>query len=72
MSGVNDSLWCAIRGPIMLITIGTLFAIDHFGPYGISRTWPIILIMLGLLKLLERAATRSAVPPAPIQGGPLP
>jgi hypothetical protein len=56
----------------MLITIGTLFAIDHFGPYGISRTWPIILIVLGLLKLLARAATRPAVPSAPAQGGPLP
>jgi hypothetical protein len=54
----------------MLITIGTLFAIDHFGPYGISRTWPIILIVLGLLKLLERAA-RPAVSSAPTQGGPL-
>jgi hypothetical protein len=72
MSSANDSLWCAIRGPIMLITIGTLFAIDHFGSYGISRTWPIILIVLGLLKLLERAATRPAVPSAPAQGGPLP
>jgi hypothetical protein len=56
----------------MLITIGTLFAMDHFGPYGISRTWPIILIVLGLLKLLERAAARPAVSPAPTQGGPLP
>jgi hypothetical protein len=76
MSNINGSLWCAIRGPVLLITIGTLFAVDHFGPYGITRTWPIILIVLGLLKLLERAAVRQALPPAappaPAPGGPLP
>jgi hypothetical protein len=49
------SLVRAIRGPIMLITIGTLFAIDHFGPYSFSNTWPAVLIIIGLLKLLERA-----------------
>jgi hypothetical protein len=51
----EKSLVRAIRGPILLITIGTLFAIDHFGPYRISSTWPAVLIIIGLLKLLERA-----------------
>lgn len=55
-SPVQDrSLVRAIRGPILLITIGTLFAIDHFGPYRFSSTWPAVLIIIGLLKLLERA-----------------
>jgi len=52
---VERSLVRAIRGPILLITIGTLFAIDHFGPYQFSSTWPAVLIIIGLLKLLERA-----------------
>jgi Domain of unknown function (DUF5668) len=51
MNGNNPSLMCAIRGPIMLITIGTLFAIDHLTEFSIARTWPTILIVLGLLKL---------------------
>lgn len=46
----------AIRGPILLITIGTLFAIDHFGPYSFSSTWPALLIVIGVLKLLERSS----------------
>ncbi len=54
MSARNPSLIRAVRGPILLITIGALFAVDHFGPLGFSRTWPVVIIMLGLLKLAER------------------
>jgi hypothetical protein len=52
----------AVRGPIILITIGTLFALDHFTNYGVQQTWPVILIVIGLLTLIGRA-TRSG--PAP-------
>jgi hypothetical protein len=51
-----SSLISAVRGPILLIALGTLFAIDHMGSFSFTRTWPILLIVLGLLKLLERAA----------------
>jgi len=60
-----NELSCAIRGPITLITIGTLFAVDHFTLYGFDRTWPILLIVFGALSLLCRAGTtRSVGPPA--------
>jgi len=48
----------AIRGPIMLITLGALVAIDYAGIYGFWRTWPILIIVFGLLKLLERASAK--------------
>ena len=48
----------AIRGPILLITIGMVLAIDHFGSYSFSRTWPVLIIVIGLMKLLERTLTR--------------
>ncbi len=70
MNSARENLWRAVRGPVMLITVGVLFAVDHFGPYGIGRTWPVILIVLGLLKLAERT---SASPSAPVdrpQGDP--
>jgi hypothetical protein len=54
------SLMRAIRGPILLITIGTLFALDHIGPYPFRTTWPALLIIIGLLKLLERGAQRAS------------
>jgi hypothetical protein len=54
----GNDLVRAVRGPIILITIGTLFALDHFTPYGFQQTWPVILIVVGLLSLVGRA-TRS-------------
>lgn len=54
------SLMRAVRGPILLITLGTLFAIDHVGAYAFSTTWPALLIVIGLLKLLERATPRES------------
>jgi Domain of unknown function (DUF5668) len=41
----------AIRGPVILITIGVLFAFDRFTEFRFSQTWPILLIVIGLLKL---------------------
>ncbi len=41
----------AIRGPVLLITLGVLFAFDRFTEFRFSQTWPVLLIVLGLLKL---------------------
>jgi hypothetical protein len=54
MNGSSPTLMRAIRGPIMLITIGVLFALDHMTQFTFGRTWPAILIVLGLLSLGER------------------
>ena len=54
MNGTSNSLVQAVRGPIMLITLGSLVAADYFGIYGFSRTWPLLIIMFGILKLLEK------------------
>ena len=58
----------AIRGPILLITIGVLFAMHQAGVLHFSRTWPLIIIVIGVLKLIERMA----IPPSVVQraGGP--
>jgi hypothetical protein len=50
----------SIRGPVMLVTLGTLFMIDHAGGVGFIRTWPVLLIVLGLLRLGEYLGTKSA------------
>lgn len=64
----NYSLIQAVRGPIMLILLGTLVAMDYFGYYGFSRTWPLLIIVFGLLKLLEKVMVR----PEPYSGNPPP
>jgi len=48
----------------MLITIGSLIAFDTFDGYSFARTWPVIIIVLGVLKLFERmTADHPAEPP---------
>ena len=56
MNHIEDSLICSVRGPILLIAVGVLFALGQFTAYGFERTWPVLLILLGVLKLLERAS----------------
>jgi hypothetical protein len=60
----------AIRGPITLITIGVLFALNNFTQYGFDRTWPVILIVFGLLSLLRRGTHPTGTGSVP--GGPPP
>ncbi len=44
----------AIRGPVLLITVGVLFAMHQAGVLAFSRSWPLLLIVVGLMKLVER------------------
>jgi membrane-bound ClpP family serine protease len=51
-------------GPVFLIAMGVVFLIGEVVPeWGISRTWPVLLIVIGVLILVD-----SAMPPRPPQG----
>ncbi len=56
----------AIRGPITLITVGALFVLNNFTGIRFDKTWPVLLIVFGLLSLLRR----SVAPPVPPQAPP--
>lgn len=58
----------AIRGPFLAVLLGGLFALQQASIVGFTRTWPLLIIAIGVLKLLERMVA----PPAPYAGGPLP
>jgi Domain of unknown function (DUF5668) len=58
----TNELYGAIRGPITLITIGSLFALDHFTRFGFHRTWPVLLIVFGALSLLARSGANRSSP----------
>lgn len=47
----------AIRGPVIMITIGALFAIDYAAGVSFGKTWPILLIVVGALHLFGRAGS---------------
>jgi hypothetical protein len=54
-------------GPIWLVTIGTLFLIQSFDGPGFGRTWPVLLLVVGLMKLMD---TRTPPPPIPAGAPP--
>lgn len=62
MNDTSYNLIQAVRGPIMLIALGTLVSMDYFGVYGFGRTWPVLIILFGVLKLLEKVVERP-IPP---------
>jgi hypothetical protein len=41
----------AVRGPVIMITVGILFALDEFSVASFTKTWPAILIVVGILNL---------------------
>ena len=55
MNANDVNLLRAIRWPVTLITLGTLFALNNFTIYGFHQTWPVLLIVFGLLSLLGRS-----------------
>jgi hypothetical protein len=63
----------AIRGPVTLITLGVLFALNNFTPYRFGETWPVLLIVFGALSLLCRGSrqrtTQYGCPPPPPRSG---
>lgn len=63
MSVTSATLARAIRGPVTLIAVGVLFALDHFTPFGFRQTWPALLIVFGLLTLFGRETRPPYVPP---------
>lgn len=56
MNTGTAALTGALRGPVMLMTLGSLLSVHHFTDVTIGKTWPILLIVFGLMKLLQRLA----------------
>jgi hypothetical protein len=56
------NLYRALRGPVMMITLGAVLAFDHFSRFDIGDTWPVLLIVFGLMTLAEHASARTDSP----------
>jgi len=46
-----------LMGPAMLVTLGVLFLLDSVGRVGFGRTWPAILLVVGVVKLMQSNAS---------------
>ena len=54
----------SLMGPVILITLGVMFLLAQFLPsLEIHKTWPAILIVIGVIKLLNAGR-----PPRPPEG----
>ncbi len=54
----------SLMWPVVLITLGLLFLASQFIPgWGFGRTWPALLIVIGVIKLLDVGR-----PPRPPEG----
>lgn len=60
MNDQSRQLMRAATGPIILITVGTLFALEKFTPYRFGQTWPVLLIIIGMIRLLGGGRPRPA------------
>jgi hypothetical protein len=58
MTEDSAALIQAVRGPVIMITIGVLFALDEFTSLSFRQTWPAILIVVGLLNLTRWTGRR--------------
>jgi DUF4097 and DUF4098 domain-containing protein YvlB len=61
-------------GPLILIVIGVLFLLRNFGYtipllHNFVRYWPLLLVLIGVVRLAEFFLARSAGRPAPRMGG---
>jgi hypothetical protein len=56
----------AVRGPLLLITLGVLLMLQRTTSFHLGLSWPVFIIVLGVLKLAERAVLQGGVgAPAP-------
>jgi hypothetical protein len=55
------------RGPAFLILVGVTALLNQWGILSFSRSWPLYLILAGVLLLAERAAISGTPPPVPGQ-----
>lgn len=57
-----------IQGPAMLLTFGVCALLDQWDILNFGRSWPLYLIVLGVIKLAQRAALAIAAPPPAYPG----
>jgi len=57
-----------IKGPAMILVFGVTALLDQWNILSYSRSWPLYLIVLGLLQLAERAAWTQAQAQYPYPG----
>jgi len=53
---------CFLRMPVLLFTVSVLWVLEEFHVARFGQTWPVLVIVLGLLLLLERSVGSRVIP----------
>lgn len=59
-----------LMGAAILITIGVLFLLQEYWYIRFDRTWPVILLVIGVMSLISRTASSEGHMQPYWQGGP--
>jgi hypothetical protein len=62
-SGMTSRILCQVRGPVMLLVLAFLFALQAAGIRTLGQTWGVLLIAFGALLILERTVGRGTLYP---------
>ena len=52
-----------LMGPLILVTVGVMALLNQYGVLSFDRSWPLILIVIGAVKLAENVALGQMPPP---------
>lgn len=47
-----------LMGPVLMVTLGVLFLMSRMGGVSFHRTWPVLLLVIGGIKLMQGNASR--------------
>jgi hypothetical protein len=56
-------LFCALRSSVWIVLLGILFLLDSFDILSWSRSWPLFLVLAGLMAIFRRVMYRPSIPP---------
>jgi hypothetical protein len=59
--GYQFRLFRALRGSVWIVLIGVLFLLDSFDILSWGRSWPVIIIVAGLMAIFQRLSYSAAV-----------
>ncbi len=60
----QQRLYCALRGSAWIVLVGVLFLLDSFDILSWSRSWPLFIIVAGLMAIFRRTSYTPASFPA--------
>ena len=65
LAGARETIG-AVGRPLTLIVLGAMFLVEYSGGYTVSQTWPLIIILLGLILVLQSFTAPAGPEPRPL------